>query len=64
LDELDEMRIGPVSIKQRARQMGARLTVESNPGRGSKLVLRVPVPPPLPTPKQERLQPPMNADAR
>ena len=53
LDELDEQRIGPVSIKQRARQMGARLTVESNPGRGAKLVLRVPVPPPLPAPKPE-----------
>jgi signal transduction histidine kinase len=53
LEELDEMRLGPVSIKQRARQMGARLTVESTPGRGSKLVLRVPVPPPLPPPKPE-----------
>lgn len=45
LEEMDRRRIGPVSIKQRARQMGADLTVESTPGRGARLTLRVPVPP-------------------
>jgi len=45
LDQMDEHRIGPVSIKQRARQMEAEFTVESTPGKGSRLRLRVPVPP-------------------
>ncbi len=43
LEEMDRMRIGPVSIKQRARQMGADLEVESTPGHGSRLILRVPL---------------------
>ena len=46
LEQMDEQRIGPVSIKQRARQMEASLTVVSTPGKGSRLRLRVPVPPP------------------
>jgi signal transduction histidine kinase len=45
MDQMDEQRIGPVSIKQRARQMDAELTVESTPGKGSRLRLKVPVPP-------------------
>jgi signal transduction histidine kinase len=48
LEQMDEQRIGPVSIKQRARQLEAQLTLESAPGRGSRLRLRVPVPPPAP----------------
>lgn len=48
LQQMDEQRIGPVSIKQRARQLEAELTVESTPGSGSRLRLRVPVPPPAP----------------
>jgi signal transduction histidine kinase len=48
LDQMDEQRIGPVSIKQRARQMEADLTVESTPGKGSRLRLKVPVPPAAP----------------
>lgn len=48
LQQMDEQRIGPVSIKQRARQLEAELTVESTPGHGSRLRLRVPVPPPAP----------------
>lgn len=48
LRQMDEQRIGPVSIKQRARQLEAELTVESTPGRGSRLRLRVNVPPPAP----------------
>ena len=45
LRQLDELRIGPVSIKQRMRQMDADLTVDSKPGRGSRLRMQVPVPP-------------------
>jgi signal transduction histidine kinase len=45
LEQMDEQRIGPVSIKQRARQLEAELTLESNPGQGSRLRIRVPVPP-------------------
>lgn len=43
LEEMDRLRIGPVSIKQRARQMGADLAVESTPGHGARLILRVPL---------------------
>ncbi len=45
LEEMDHLKIGPVSIKQRARQMGADLTLESTPGHGARLILKVPVPP-------------------
>ena len=48
LEEMDRLKIGPVSIKQRARQMGADLTVESTPGHGARLILRVPLPPAAP----------------
>lgn len=41
LDELDLMRLGPVSIKRRARTLGAELTLESRPGEGSGLKVRV-----------------------
>ena len=43
LEELNRLRIGPVSIKQRARQLGASLVVDSTPGRGARLQLRVPL---------------------
>ena len=43
LEELDRLRIGPISIKQRARQLGASLRLESHPGHGSRLLLRVPL---------------------
>ena len=43
LEELDRLRVGPVSIKQRARQLGASLRLESHPGHGSRLLLRVPL---------------------
>ena len=43
LEELDHLRVGPVSIKQRARQLGASLRLESHPGHGSRLLLRVPL---------------------
>lgn len=43
LEELDRLRLGPVSIKQRARQLGASLQLESNPGHGCRLLFRVPL---------------------
>jgi signal transduction histidine kinase len=43
LDELDLLRLGPVSIKRRARAAGVGLTLESRPGRGAGLKLKVPV---------------------
>jgi signal transduction histidine kinase len=40
--ELDEARRGPVVLKERVRLINAQLTIESNPGRGSRLEIRVP----------------------
>jgi len=42
-DELDRLRLGPISIKERARTVGGVLTVESNPGHGARLTLEVPL---------------------
>jgi len=44
LDELELLRLGPASLKRRARSLNADLTLESRPGRGAGLKLRVPVP--------------------
>ena len=43
LDELELLRMGPVSIKRRVRMLGGELTLESRPGQGSSLEIRVPV---------------------
>jgi signal transduction histidine kinase len=43
LDELDLLRMGPVSIKRRARSLGAELVLESRPGHGAGLKLKVPI---------------------
>jgi signal transduction histidine kinase len=43
LDELDLLRLGPVSLKQRARSLNAELQLESQPGRGASLRLRIPI---------------------
>ena len=40
--ELDAMGKGPVVIKERVRLIEGDLTVESNPGRGSRLEISVP----------------------
>jgi signal transduction histidine kinase len=40
--ELERIRRGPMIIKQRARAIGAELTVESRPGQGSRLEIRLP----------------------
>lgn len=42
LEELDTLRLGPVSIKQRVHRIGASLDIESNPGHGCRLIIRVP----------------------
>lgn len=41
IDELDTMRLGPASIKRRIRSMGGDLTLESRPGEGTRLLVRV-----------------------
>jgi signal transduction histidine kinase len=42
-DELDRLRLGPISIKERTRTVGGILTVESNPGHGARLTIEVPL---------------------
>ncbi|HVN04474.1 MAG TPA: sensor histidine kinase [Bryobacteraceae bacterium] len=44
LDELELLRLGPASLKRRARAVNADMTLESRPGRGAGLKLRVPAP--------------------
>jgi len=41
-DELDEMGKGPTIIKERVRLIAGALTVESNPGLGTRLEIKVP----------------------
>ena len=43
LDELELLRLGPSSLKRRARSVNADLMLESRPGRGAGLKVRVPV---------------------
>jgi signal transduction histidine kinase len=43
LDELELLRAGPVSIKRRVRMLGGELMLESRPGQGSSLEIRVPL---------------------
>lgn len=40
-DELDRLRLGPISIKERTRSVGGVLTVESTPGHGARLTVEV-----------------------
>ena len=42
--ELERIRRGPLIIKQRARAIGAELTIESRPGQGARLEIRLPQP--------------------
>ncbi len=42
LDELDLLRLGPASIRRRVRSLGGELTIESRPGHGSALKIKVP----------------------
>jgi signal transduction histidine kinase len=41
LDELDLLRLGPVSIRRRVRALSGDLSIESRPGQGSALKVRV-----------------------
>jgi signal transduction histidine kinase len=43
LEELELLRLGPASLKRRARSLNADLVLESRPGRGAGLRLRVPL---------------------
>ena len=43
LDELDLLRMGPVSLKRRARSLGADLLLESRPGHGAGLKMKIPI---------------------
>lgn len=43
LEDLELMRMGPESIKRRIRTLSGELTLESTPGRGAKLRVRVPI---------------------
>ena len=41
-EELEQMGKGPMIIKERVRLIAGALTVESNPGTGTRLEIRVP----------------------
>jgi signal transduction histidine kinase len=43
LDELDLLRLGPASLKRRARALNAEMVLESRPGRGAGIKFRVPL---------------------
>lgn len=43
LDELELLRLGPVSLKRRARSLGAEMLLESRPGRGAGIKLKIPI---------------------
>ena len=42
-EDLDKLRLGPISIKERTRSVGGTLTVDSNPGHGARLTIEIPV---------------------
>ncbi|MBI4875064.1 MAG: sensor histidine kinase [Acidobacteria bacterium] len=43
LEELDRLRLGPLSIRRRVRELGGHLTLDSRPGLGSTLRVRIPL---------------------
>ena len=43
LEELELLRLGPASLKRRARSLNAELLLESRPGRGSGIKFRIPL---------------------
>ena len=43
LEELDLLRLGPASLKRRARSLNADMVLESRPGRGAGLKFRIPL---------------------
>jgi signal transduction histidine kinase len=42
LDELERLKLGPISIKRRVRLLNGELIIESHPDHGSKLEIRIP----------------------
>ena len=42
-DDLDRLRLGPISIKERTRSVGGVLTVESTPSHGARVTVEVPL---------------------
>lgn len=43
LEELELLRLGPVSIKRRVRMLGGELQLDSRPGQGASMQIRIPV---------------------
>jgi signal transduction histidine kinase len=43
LEELELLRLGPASLKRRARSLNAEMVLESRPGRGAGLKFRIPL---------------------
>lgn len=43
LDELELLRLGPASIKRRVRMLGGEMQLDSRPGQGASLEIRIPV---------------------
>jgi signal transduction histidine kinase len=43
LEELELLRLGPVSIKRRVKMLGGELQLDSRPGQGASLQIRIPV---------------------
>jgi len=37
------LRLGPASLKRRARALNSEMTLESRPGRGAGIKLRIPI---------------------
>jgi len=43
LEELEMLRLGPASLKRRARGLNADMAIESRPGRGAGIKFRIPL---------------------
>ena len=43
LDELDLLRLGPISIRRRVQIIGGEMMLDSQPGKGASLKIRVPL---------------------
>jgi signal transduction histidine kinase len=43
LEELELLKLGPASLKRRARSINADLVLESRPGRGAGIKFRIPL---------------------
>jgi len=43
LEELELLRLGPISIKRRVKMLNGELQLDSRPGEGASLQIRIPV---------------------